>query len=219
MKTMYLAKEDFIVRMSAGRKVLHLGCVGFTDLSREDRVQAARRSLHWKLTDCAETVGVDRSAEVIEDLAQLGVLDNIVAGDVERLEETPIAGTFDIVVAGDIIEHLSNPGRMLEGIKRFCGPETRLIITTPNAFGAPNFLRHCLGRFREGDEHVVSFNSQGLATLFRRHGYEVVEMHTCFQPRSAEGRSKAGFAVARRILEMFPRVGGTLLAVARVRST
>jgi SAM-dependent methyltransferase len=192
--------------------------VGFTDLSRDERVEAARRSLHWKLTNCAVTVGVDRSVEVIAELAQLGVLNNIVAGDVERLEEAPVEGTFDIVVAGDIVEHLSNPGRMLEGIRRFCGRDTRLILTTPNAFGAPNFLRYCLGRFREGDEHVVSFNAQSLETLLRRHGYEVLEMHTCYQPRSAEGRSKVGFAVARRMLQMFPRVGGTLMVVARVRS-
>jgi predicted TPR repeat methyltransferase len=213
---MYLAKDDFILRMSSGRSVLHLGCVGFTDLGHDDRVQAARRSLHWKLTNCAETVGIDRSADVIAGLAQLGIFDNIVAGDVERLDEAPIARTFEMVIAGDVIEHLSNPGRMLDGIKRFCDRGTRLILTTPNAFGAPNFLRYCFGRFREGDEHVMSFNLQNLATLLRRHGYEVVETHTCFQPRSAEGRSKVAFGVSKAMLRLFPRVGGTLLVVARV---
>jgi len=59
---MYVAKEDFIVRVSSGLIVLHLGCVGFTNLGGEDRVKSAKHSLHWKLTQCSKVMGVDRSA-------------------------------------------------------------------------------------------------------------------------------------------------------------
>lgn len=83
---------------------------------------------------------------------------NAIAGNVERLEEVKISGQFGLIVAGDIIEHLSNPGLMLDGVKRFCAPQTTLAISMPNAFGLPGFVRYFLGRFREGDEHVLSFN-------------------------------------------------------------
>src|SRR5271169_783526 len=130
---MYVAKEDFILKVAAGHSVLHLGCVGFTDLAPGDRVRSAKQSLHWKLTELSETVGVDRSVIVIDEYRRLGVFTNIVAGDVERLDELPITRTFDVVIAGDIIEHLSNPGQMLDGIKRFCTGDTQIVITTPNA--------------------------------------------------------------------------------------
>jgi 2-polyprenyl-3-methyl-5-hydroxy-6-metoxy-1,4-benzoquinol methylase len=211
---MYVAKEDFIVRISTGLTVLHLGCVGFTDLDGEDRVKFAKQSLHWKLTQCSNVVGVDRSGAVIEQMRKLGIFANVVPGDVERLNELPVNQKFDIVIAGDIIEHLSNPGRMLDGIKRFCRADTRVIITTPNAFGAPNYLRYSAGRFHEGAEHVMSFNEQNLVTLLQRHGYAVAELHTCFQPRSAEALNSLAFRAGKSILKLFPRFGGTLMVVA-----
>jgi SAM-dependent methyltransferase len=210
---MYVAKEEFILKTSAGMSVLHLGCVGFTDLDPHDRVKSAKRSLHWKLSQQSKAVGVDRSVAVIEELRELGVFHNIVAGDVERLEDVPIEQKFDVIIAGDIIEHLSNPGRMLDGIKRFCKKGTRVIITTPNAFGGPNFMRYAAGRFREGAEHVMSFNQQNLATLLARHGYTITESHTCYQPRSADGRSKLLFEAGKKLLQLLPRLGGTLLVV------
>lgn len=216
---MYVAKEDFILKVAAGRTVLHLGCVGFTDLAPGDRVRSAKQSLHWKLTQLSETVGVDRSVIVIDEYRKLGVFTNIVAGDVERLDELPITRTFDLVVAGDIIEHLSNPGRMLDGIKRFCTADTQIVITTPNAFGAPNFLRYSVGQFREGAEHVMSFNQQNLSSLLQRHGYSICELHTCFQPRSADKHFAPVFTVGRKIFELLPHFGGTLLVVARVKPT
>jgi SAM-dependent methyltransferase len=216
---MYVAKEDFIVGISSGLSVLHLGCVGFTDLDGEERVKSAKQSLHWRLTQCSKVVGVDRSAPVIQEMRKLGIFENVLAGDVERLDELPLNQKFDIVIAGDIIEHLSNPGRMLDGIKRFCRTDTRVIITTPNAFGAPNYLRYSTGRFREGAEHVMSFNEQNLVTLLQRHGYAVAESHTCFQPRSVEAHSSVAFRAGKSILQRFPRFGGTLMVVATPNAT
>jgi SAM-dependent methyltransferase len=207
------------LKLATGRSVLHLGCVGFTDLAPADRVRSAEQSLHWKLTQLSETVGIDRSVAVIDEYRKLGVFTNIVAGDVERLDELQIERKFDVVIAGDIIEHLSNPGRMLDGIKRFCTESTQVIITTPNAFGVPNFLRYSAGKFQEGAEHVMSFNEQSLVTLLNRHGYSICELHTCFQPRSADQHSAFFFTLGKKAFELLPRFGGTLLAVARVRPT
>ena len=214
---MYVAKEDFLLKLAAGRSVLHLGCVGFTDVAAAERPTLAEQSLHWKLSRISDTVGVDRSLAVIDEYRRGGIFTNIVAGDVERLEEVEIARKFDVVIAGDIIEHLSNPGRMLDGIRRFCDQRTRVVITTPNAFGAPNFLRHSFGKFREGDEHVLCFNAQNLATLLERHGYTLSELHTCYQPLSAGKHAGILFGLGRKALEVLPHFGGTLLAVARLK--
>lgn len=90
---------------------------------------------------------------------------NIIVGDVEQLQNLPFNGTADLVVAGDIIEHLSNPGLMLAGLRRFCRPDSLLLLKTPNSFGLPNSVRFVLRRFREGKQHVVTFNQWNIEQL------------------------------------------------------
>lgn len=42
------------------------------------------------------------------------------------------AGPFDVVVACEVIEHLRNPWEFLSSCRRLCGPQTHLLLTTPN---------------------------------------------------------------------------------------
>jgi Methyltransferase domain len=212
----YFSKDDFILTAARGRRVLHLGCVGFSDLISEERIKLVKQSLHWKLSQVADVVGVDYTAQVVEEYGRLGIFTNIVPGDVQELAKLPLLGPFDVVVSGDIIEHLSNPGMMLDGIRAFCSADTRLIITTPNAFGIPNYCRFLLGKFKEGKEHVVSFNAITLVQLLDRHGFKVIQLDTCFQPISA-GLYGRLFFVGKRALEWIPRVGGTLLVMAKLK--
>jgi len=39
--------------------------------------------------------------------------------------------TFDLIVAADVIEHLVNPDKLLEAIKRFASRDTFIILSTP----------------------------------------------------------------------------------------
>jgi 2-polyprenyl-3-methyl-5-hydroxy-6-metoxy-1,4-benzoquinol methylase len=174
----YFQKKQAILELTRGRKVLHLGCIGFGDVEFADRVALAKSSLHYSLSQHADVLGVDYSARVVNEYRKLGLFSNIVVGNVERLEELDVHDKFDVILAGDIIEHVSNPGLMLEGIKRFCRTDTRVIVTTPNAFGLPGYLRFTLGKFKEGPEHVMTFNAQNLRHLLERHGYTVEEIST-----------------------------------------
>jgi len=212
----YLEKKAAILEMARGRKVLHLGCVGFTDLPVSDRVELARQTLHYSLTQSADVIGVDYSAAVVRDYERLGIFTNILVGNVEALGDLPLNQTFDLVIAGDIIEHVSNPGLMLDGIKRFCRADTRIVITTPHAFGLPNYLRFLVGRFRDGAEHVSTYHMENLDCLLARHGYVVEEMATCHQPAA---KQLGVFRLGKAILERFPKLGGTLFVVARVAGT
>ncbi len=209
----YLDRDHAIIEIARGRRVLHLGCVGHNDCTPEQRVQLAKQSLHWELSEAANTIGVDHSADVVAEYKRLNFFDNIVVGDVQRLEEAPIDEIFDVVVAGDIIEHLSNPGDLLDGIKRFCNQETLVIITTPYAFGLPNYVRFVLGRFRDGPEHVMTFNTCNIVNLLSRHGYAIDRIDTCHQAHAK--RRGMGFTVARAFLRVAPKYGGTLFVVAR----
>ena len=208
----YFSRDKTIIEMATGHKVLHLGCVGFADLETEDRVRLAKESLHYALSNAATTTGIDYSRDAISFLKTNGVFDNVVYGNAEKLEEVDIHSTFDVIVAGDIIEHLANPGLMLEGIKRFADKNTVLIITTPHAFGLINFIRFCRGRFVEGNEHVMTFNTMNLAHLLERYGFTVCSMDTCYQTNAEKSRF---FALGKMFFDRIPKLGGTLFVTVK----
>lgn len=208
----YYSKTERILDMCKGKTVLHIGCVGFADLQTSERVSRAKQSLHYALTACANTVGVDYSREAIEYYRKHHVFDNVLPGNAEQLEALKLDAQFDVVVAGDIIEHLTNPGRMLDGIRSVCRPDTLVVITTPHAFGLLTYLRFLTNHFTEGQEHVFTMNSQNIEHMAQRHGFEIVEIATCFQDHAT---NSSMFKLGRAFFKQFPRLGGTLFVVLR----
>ena len=212
----YVERESWLVDRCRGKRVLHLGCVGFTDCPVPEKVRLAGHTLHQKLSAVCDCVGIDLDRTTVEQLQQAGVFRNVRVGDAERLEEfVDVLLPFDLVVAGDIIEHLSNPGRMLDGARKLLKPDGSLMVSTPNSFGLPAFLRHLFGTFREGQQHVLCFNYITLAQMLERHGYQVTEAHTCHQ-QTARGSHPLAFKLGIVLFRMFPRFGGTLQFVAQV---
>jgi 2-polyprenyl-3-methyl-5-hydroxy-6-metoxy-1,4-benzoquinol methylase len=209
----YISREEEILARCRGQRVMHLGCVGFPDLSLEEKITRARNGLHQSLSQISDCVGIDIDQTTVEQLRSAGVFNNVLVGDAEQLGDlSPTLPPFDIALAGDIIEHLSNPGRMLDGIKKRLKPNGRLIISTPNSMGLPGFLRYLAGKYGEAAQHVVCFNALTLTQLLERHGYEVMETFTCYQPLA---RKRLLFKAGRAFFRCFPRLGGTLFFVAR----
>jgi 2-polyprenyl-3-methyl-5-hydroxy-6-metoxy-1,4-benzoquinol methylase len=211
----YVSRDEKILEVCRGKRVLHLGCVGFTDCPMADKIRLARQSLHQRLTENSECLGVDLDAETLAQLQAQQVFSNVVVGNVEQLELLPAnLPKFDVVVAGDIIEHLSNPGKMLDGVSRWLRPGGVLIVSAPNSMGLPAFVRYLFGRFREGLQHVLCFNPITLAQLLERHGYQVRQAMTCHQSAAARQHGWR-FAAGRSCFRLFPKLGGTLLFVAQ----
>lgn len=218
--TKFVERDAELTRLvgeGGGKKILHLGCVGTTDGSPEEKIAAAERSLHALLTRAAsECTGVDLDADAIHELRELGIFSNVIEGNVEQLEKLALdeAG-YDVIVAGDIIEHVSNPGLMLEGIKPRLKKDGILVVSTPNAFGIAAWIRFLRGRFREGEQHVMCFNVIALQQLLKRHGFEVSSCCTCYQSRAEEAYGSS-FKILRALLKRAPRFGGTLLLVCKL---
>lgn len=216
----YCSRWEFIITKCRGRSVLHLGCIGVTEGSVEEKIRAMRegRVLHALVRKySAQAVGLDYDYQAVSKLRELGYTE-ILYGDVTKLDEAPINGVFDIVICGDLIEHLSNPGMMLDGIKRFVSSKSEIIITTPNAFGGLHFFRYWAGRYREGGDHVLSFNIYTLENLLKRHGYIITEAWTCYNRPPNPGLEKLKFAFGANLFKLFPKLGGTLCVVARLCS-
>jgi ubiquinone/menaquinone biosynthesis C-methylase UbiE len=168
-------RVDFIKEQCAGKKVLHLGCANYP-YTRESLDNDML--LHSELALIAgELHGFDFDQAGLDILAENGVKD-LHQGDLERLDEAAMDETFDVIVAGEIIEHLYNPGLFLRGIQRFMHAETRLLITTINAYCGFRLAWYAL-RGKGGKQepvhpdHVAYYSYSTLSLLLERHGLTV----------------------------------------------
>lgn len=165
---------EYLKEASRGKKVLHLGC---TDWPYTQAAVEAGTQLHFSLADIArELWGFDADKEGLEYFKTKG-FDKLYYADLERLDEVELNETFDVIIAGEMIEHLSNPGLFLRGIKRFMRDDTRLIITTINAYCGMRFFYYGL-RGRGGisepvhPDHVYYFSYSTLRHLIDREKFK-----------------------------------------------
>ena len=215
----YVDRMDFIVEAVADRRVLDCGVVGETYDVADARVEKIVSSLHFRVAATArEAVGIDHAEDVVRELQSRHPHLRLRACDIEDVERAVAEwAPFELVLFGDLVEHLGNPGRALDAVRSVLVPGGELILTTPNAFGLPNYLRFVTGRFREGDDHVASYNKHTLRNLLERHGFVVERVLTALvrPPRSRVRR--ALYRPATWLLRLFPELGGTLVVVARRR--
>jgi len=212
----YVVRPDLIVHLCEGKRVLDLGVVGETCAAPAARIDAFPSSLHLRLCEAASSlVGIDRAARELQSLRLKHPELELYEADIESMadvlhRERP----FDVIVAGDVLEHLSNPGRALEQMKLLLADSGTVVVTCPNSLGGPNYLRFLLGRFREGDDHVQSYNKHTLANLLRRHGFVASQIWTGIDRRPATALRRLVYGVASTVLRLFPDLGGTLIVVA-----
>jgi hypothetical protein len=57
----------------------------------------------------------------------------------------------------------------------------------------------------------MTFNQQNLTHLVERHGFKVEESGTCYQSESVS--SSPLFLAGRKLFEVFPKLGGTLIFI------
>ncbi len=168
-------RVDFIKKMCEGKRVLHLGCTNspFTNESIKNEML-----LHHDLKQVAkELYGFDYDAEGLEIFKQIGEK-NIYWADLEKLDEVDLNETFDVIIAGEMIEHLSNPGLFLRGIKRFMNKDSKLVITTINAYSGMRFFIYGL-RGRGGanepvhPDHVAYYSYKTLNLVVEREKLKI----------------------------------------------
>ena len=153
-----------VVNCIDGGRVLHVGCVGGGPVVDRENWLHGHLSIH-----ADEVVGVDIDETAINQLAESNW--NVQLDDAEKLEY--VDGPFDFVVAGEVIEHLSNPGKMLNSVDKKLDDDGRLLLTTPNVWSVVYFRRLISGSNPVGnEEHTCWFDKNTLLELTNRHGYE-----------------------------------------------
>lgn len=130
---------------------------------------------HWlhselckRLPNC-EVLGIDTNSAGVRQMRDKGF--DVMVGHAEQMD---FDTRFDTIVAGEVIEHLSNPGRFLEGCARILKPAGRVIVSTPNPFSLMYFLMYLKNfdrAFNPG--HAFWFCPQSLRQLAERFGLSV----------------------------------------------
>lgn len=87
---------------------------------------------------------------------------------------------FDVVVAGDVLEHLLDPGAVLDRLRPLVKPDGRLLVSLPNVANVTVRLSLLAGRFEYGPRgildgtHVRFFTRKTGRRLLASHGFTIL---------------------------------------------
>jgi SAM-dependent methyltransferase len=210
-------REDYLKRLCTGRSILHLG---FADAIHYQAALEEGRHLHAVLKEVTSPdriYGVDIDEDKVRHFRELWKDDNLLVGSVEKLQDLPLNQTFDFIVVGELIEHLNNPGLMLEGVRRFMRPDSRLVITTPNALGLKYQLHALAGNDRSHGDHCVMFSFSTMNTLLIRHQLEPRSWLTAIETFGSK-KNQLTRPVLDRFFRMMPHLPETLIVEAGLTS-
>ena len=172
-------RVTFIKEECKGKKVLHLGCTNYPYTAESLKNNDL---LHNSLAEISEELyGFDFDQEGLDILSKSGT-NNLFLADLENLDNVELNETFDVIVAGEMIEHLSNVGLFLRGIKRFMHKKTKLIITTVNAYGGLRVVLYALrgkGGMNEPvhPDHVAYYSYSTLSLVIKRENLDIEEFY------------------------------------------
>jgi hypothetical protein len=157
----------FIMKHSAQRNVTHIGCA---DVPYTERRINDGRLLHKNLIDITnDIVGIDISTEGLKILSKNYPTHKFCLPE----EYNNLGFSPDLILAGEVIEHVDNPSSFLNYINSISSSNTRLLITTPNAYSIKGFLRAILGREYCHPDHVLHFSEMTLKNLLIKHGWKI----------------------------------------------
>lgn len=160
-------RYKIIQKYCFGKTVLDLGCVEHYSGAEEHFNDWVHRGIKEV---AKEVVGLDNAEEEVKLLNQRGY--NIVVGDTENFD---LQTCFEVVVCGELLEHVNNPGLVLQNVKKHLAKEGILIVTTPNSESMLWVLYNLVyGRVPCNPTHVCWYNYQTLRELCRRYDFEPV---------------------------------------------
>lgn len=212
--TKYVSRMEYFTNWCKDKKVLHLGCSSGTYM--HDRIQRGT-FLHGILNDSAQSLaGLDIDSESLAAMKELGFSD-LYEGNAEKLEASDIKEKYDTVIAGDLLEHITCPGGMLDGVKTLLKENGKFIISTNNAFGLHYQIKRWIGRYKEHFEHVCFYSPETLVHLFERHNYTILELYGAYTVPPHTLSDKILFTIGSPLFKLFPVLAGTLVVVAAPR--
>ncbi len=189
-------RQERLVAIAHGQRVLHIGCCDHLELIREKLAQGVY--LHRQLCDVAtRCVGIDTHRQGVEEMRGLGFREVYVPEEAPDVE-------YDVCLLADVIEHVGDVVAFLRSMRqhRF----QRLVVATPNAFRLRNWLSR--GETVNTD-HRYWFTPYTLCKVLVDAGYRPTAVELCH----ADYASRKG-ALYARLLDFAPKYRDSLLVTA-----
>jgi GT2 family glycosyltransferase/2-polyprenyl-3-methyl-5-hydroxy-6-metoxy-1,4-benzoquinol methylase len=110
-----------------------------------------------------------------------------------NLEEVRLAdhfprGSYDAIVCADVLEHLRDPGRILDQLPELLSSNGRALLSIPNVAYAGVVAGLLSGEFRYGptglldETHLRFFTRSSIAELLAKHGFRAASMQPLYLP-------------------------------------
>lgn len=199
----YPTRDEAIRAIVGGRRAIHVGCTDWpitaTRLERGELLHS--RLMAW----CPEVLGVDIDRDGL-DVLQAASGGAFACLDVSSDDLAPLlAFQPEVVVACDVIEHVPNLDTFLAGLGqllRQLGPQSSLLLTTPNALALRNIVYSAAGVEVVHPDHRVVFTPNTLSRSLRSQGLRVREV-AYYSISSGETRTRRVFDRATRLAARF----------------
>lgn len=128
----------------------------------------------------AEVHGIDISDRAA-DKAQIHY-DSVICGNIEHDEISFETKYFDFIICSDVLEHLSDPWRVLRRLKNYLKNDGHLAASIPNIRNADVLIQLLDGSFDYqeygvlDDTHLRFFTYRSSIRLFERSGFKVAKI-------------------------------------------
>jgi SAM-dependent methyltransferase len=148
-----------------------------------------------------EVVGIERAGGCGDGFPNDVTL---VEADLDR-GMPPLRGRFSYVICGDVLEHLRDPGSLLEQIQEVIEPDGLLIASLPNSGNLYFRLMVLSGRFTKEEKglfdrtHLHFFTWNGWRELFAGGGFQIDQYKVSGIPVGLAAPRWEGTAVVRAL--------------------
>lgn len=167
-----ISRDSFLTAYCTGKQILHVGCTDYPFFQENLEVG---HLLHQKVSRCAQQlIGIDLAEEDVLAMQNHGFDVRLI--NAETMSKTLLPEQFDIILLADVIEHIPNPGLVLDEAKKLLRENGKIIISVPNAFGIVRFLKSFFRYEQVHPDHVSYYSSSTLETLAHRFNLHISEL-------------------------------------------
>jgi 2-polyprenyl-3-methyl-5-hydroxy-6-metoxy-1,4-benzoquinol methylase len=154
----HIGRYSWAMALASGRRVLDAGC------------GTAYGSAMLAAGAATSVVGVDRAESVLASVRG-DMPDNVELATAD-LRELPFNDdSFDLVVCFEVIEHIAEPGAVLDELTRVLEPNGILLVSSPNRGIYPPGNAHHLHEFTPSELESELRARLANVTLMRQHAY------------------------------------------------
>jgi ubiquinone/menaquinone biosynthesis C-methylase UbiE len=164
-------------------RVLEIGCgTGNTGRALKEEKKAM------------EVTGIELIPEIAE--AAKSKLDRVICGDIEVLDLPFREEYFDYIIAGDVLEHLSDPWKTLNKIRRYIKRGGYIIASIPNVRNW-RIIRDLIlkGKWEYSqsgtldDTHLRFFTKKSIIKMFKNSEFGKIKIVPVFKTDSKKSKS------------------------------